>query len=241
MPGCTFSNNFSQNFRGILKKIMNKPFLLFDLDGTLSDPLEGIARSFNYALSSLGYEEKPIADFAQYIGPPLDESFKVETGIEDDAEIGAFITKFRERYIEVGFSENELYPGIKESLEELAGRNVSMAICTSKRRDMAEKILDLFEIRGHFQFVSGGDVGIQKWRQIKSLLAQDAINPNAVMIGDRDIDLTAAHKNGIRSAGVLWGYGSRAELEAQAPLHLFSKPSDIVKVADRLEPILPES
>ncbi len=241
MPSCNYSNNFSKYFRSILKKNMSKPILLFDLDGTISDPLEGIARSFNYALSSLGYAEKPIAEFAQYIGPPLDESFKIETGIDDDAKINAFITKFRERYIEAGFSENELYPGIKESLVELSSRNVSMAICTSKRQDMAEKILDLFEIRSHFQFVSGGDVGIQKWRQIESLLAKDAINPNAVMIGDRDIDLTAAHKNGIRSAGVLWGYGSRAELEAQAPLHLFSKPSDIVKIADRLEPIVSES
>ena len=211
---------------------MNENFLLFDLDGTISDPLDGIARSFNYALSFLGYDEMPTANFAQYIGPPLDESFKIITGINDETTINAFISKFRERYFDVGFSENELYPGIAESLNELSSQNVSMAICTSKRQDMAEKILNLFEIQGHFQFVSGGDVGIQKWQQIESLLNEGAIGHNAVMIGDRDIDLTAAHKNGIRSAGVLWGYGSREELEDQTPLCLFSKPSDILKIID---------
>ena len=209
---------------------MNATFLLFDLDGTISDPLHGIARSFNYALSFFGYEEIPVSGISEYIGPPLDESFKIITGINDNNKIRDFISKYRERYSEVGFSENKLYPGIKESIDDLSKKNISMAICTSKRKDFAERILELFGIRQHFKFVSCGDIGIQKWQQIASLIESDSIDHNCIMIGDRAIDLSAAHKNGIKSAGVLWGYGSRTELETQSPICLLSQPSDLLKL-----------
>ena len=210
--------------------VMNGTFLLFDLDGTLSDPLDGIARSFNYSLSFYGYEELPASDIAQYIGPPLDESFETITRSNDHIELKALIAKYRERYADVGFAENRLYPGIRESIEDLAKQNVPMAICTSKRQDFAEKILKHFDMRHHFKFISGGDVGIQKWQQIESLIDNGVIDRHCIMIGDRAVDLTAAHKNGIRSAGVLWGYGSRSELEAHAPLCLLSQPSDLLKL-----------
>ena len=209
---------------------MNDPFLLFDLDGTISDPLDGIARSINYALSFFGYEKKPISDLAKYVGPPLDESFKTITGSNDDIEISAFISKYRERYSDVGFSENKLYPGIREAINDLANKNVSMAICTSKRQDFAERILNFFSIHHHFKFVSGGDTGIKKWQQIESLIDSGSIDHNCIMIGDRAVDLSAAHKNGIKSAGVLWGYGSRTELETHSPFCLLSKPSDFLKL-----------
>jgi phosphoglycolate phosphatase len=209
---------------------MNNTFLLFDLDGTISDPLDGIARSFNYALSYYGYEEIPVSDLAQYVGPPLDESIKTITGINDNIEMNAFISKYRERYSAVGFSENRLYPGIRESIEDLSNQNIPMAICTSKRQDFAERILKLFGISHHFRFVSGGDIGMQKWQQIGSLIDSGSIDYNCIMIGDRAVDLSAAHKNGIKSAGVLWGYGSRTELEMQSPICLLSQPSDLLKL-----------
>ncbi len=209
---------------------MKKTFLLFDLDGTISDPLDGIAGSFNYALSFFGFEEIPVPDVAQYIGPPLDESFKTATGTSDTIEINAFVSKYREHYSDTGFSENKLYPGIKESINDLSKQSIPMAICTSKRQDFAEKILNLFGIRHYFQFVSGGDIGVKKWQQIESLLAGGSINHNCIMIGDRAVDLSAAHKNEINSAGVLWGYGSRTELETESPLCLLSQPSDLLKL-----------
>jgi phosphoglycolate phosphatase len=209
---------------------MNDTFLLFDLDGTISDPLEGIARSFNYALSFHGYDELPVSDLAQYIGPPLDASFKIITGINDETEILAFISKYRDRYSDIGFSENKLYPGVLESIGNLSKHSIPMAICTSKKQDIAEKILKRFEIRHHFKFVSGGDVGIQKWQQIESLIDLGLIDHNCIMIGDRAVDLSAAHKNGIKSAGVLWGYGSRTELEAHSPICLLSQPSDLMRL-----------
>lgn len=208
---------------------MNEPFLLFDLDGTLSDPLDGIARSFNHALSFYGYEELPVSEITQYIGPPLDESFKTITGKDD---ISAFISTYRECYFDVGFKENTLYPGITETLAELSNRGIPMAICTSKRQDIAEKILDLFGLEHHFRFVSGGDAGIQKWQQIESLLERGLIDKNVIMIGDRAVDLTAAHKNGLPSAGVLWGYGSRSELEAESPRYVLSHPPELLRLID---------
>jgi phosphoglycolate phosphatase len=205
--------------------------LLFDLDGTLSDPLEGISRSLNHALTSFGYESRAVAEVATFVGPPLDTTFEVLTRSTNRNHIADLVAKYRERYSEVGFSENELYPGIPESLRALSASGIPLAVCTSKRTDFAERILTLFGLRSLFQFVCGGDVGIHKWQQIGALRADGMVSPDTVMIGDRAVDLSAAHRSGLCSAGVLWGFGSRSELEAEAPRYLFSTPSDLVCLA----------
>lgn len=202
--------------------------ILFDLDGTISDPLEGISRSINYALIQLGYEARPIADLAQYVGPPLDETFKAITG--NDADSAALGTKYRERYGEIGYSENILYPGIAHTLLELNAAHIPMAICTSKRKDFATRILKMFGLIDYFKFISGGDSGIHKFEQITSLLSQGQVSQSTVMIGDRAIDMIAAHKNGLTAGGVLWGYGSETELLNEKPLYLFQSPSEIVQL-----------
>jgi phosphoglycolate phosphatase len=201
--------------------------LLFDLDGTISDPFTGIARSINYALECLGYSPQAEPSLAQYIGPPLDETFKQITGVNNETEIYALVAKYRERYAEVGYSENTLYPNIVESLKTLAEHNIPMGICTSKRADFADKILKLFNIRDYFNFISGGDIGIQKWQQIESLHARLAISQQTLMIGDRAVDIQAAHINGLNACGVLWGYGSLSELEAESPSCILTKPEEL--------------
>ena len=206
------------------------PFLLFDLDGTLSDPLVGIGRSINFALEAFGFPTKPLPELAQYVGPPLDETFSVLTGLTGDLEIRALVARFRECYGEVGYSENVLYPGIAAAIAALADGGVPMGICTTKRGDFADRILRMFELRGAFRFISGGDLGIQKGQQIETLLGSGTIDGRTLMIGDRATDLVAAHRNGLRSAGVLWGYGSRAELEAEAPLYLLEAPEDMLRL-----------
>jgi phosphoglycolate phosphatase len=95
-----------------------------------------------------------------------------------------------------------------------------MGVCTSKRVDFAEQILKMFGLRAHFRFVNGGEVGIHKWQQIEGLLARRAVTPSSIMVGDRAVDLIAAHRNGLQSAGMLWGHGSRAELEQEGPRYL---------------------
>jgi len=203
---------------------------LFDLDGTLSDPLVGIARSINYALAHFGHEQIEISACSAHIGPPMDVTFRSLTGATAPPHIDALIAKYRERYGDVGYSENTLYPGIPEALKTLSETGMPLAVCTSKRKDFADRILKMFDLRSYFQFVDGGEVGIHKWQQIESLLKQGAVSRATVMVGDRSVDMLAAHRNGLCAAGVLWGHGSREELLAEQPGYLFQSPSEIASL-----------
>src|SRR5262245_10296840 len=98
---------------------MTHDLVLFDLDGTISDPLEGIGRSLNFALAHFSYATHELSELAQYVGPPLDETFKALTGVSEETEIMALVAKYRERYAEVGYAENVLYPGVAEALASL--------------------------------------------------------------------------------------------------------------------------
>ena len=200
--------------------------IVFDLDGTISDPIQGISRSINHALKHHGYEEREASEVAQYIGPPLNEAFEALTDSTQKNLITSLVAKYRERYSEVGFSENILYPGVKEALLQLNQAGIPMGVCTSKRKDFAEKILQMFGLSDFFLFVDGGDIGVQKQQQLANLLVQGRVTPASIMVGDRAVDIIAAHKNGLSAGGVLWGYGSQAELENQHPQHLFKSPSE---------------
>ncbi|OLQ74836.1 HAD family hydrolase [Photobacterium proteolyticum] len=210
---------------------MSYEWLIFDLDGTISDPKLGIVRSFNFALEHYGFVPQSEADIAAYIGPPLDQTFVQLTGNHDPLFIEMIVAKYRERYAEVGYSENHLYPDMKQvllSLKEKEG--CRLGVCTSKRADFAEKILAMFGLLDVFEFVSGGDIGIEKWQQLEAIRQAGTISQNAVMIGDRAVDLTAAQHNKLDSAGVLWGYGSRDELEQASPTHLFDRPEQLLEL-----------
>jgi phosphoglycolate phosphatase len=202
--------------------------ILFDLDGTLSDPLEGIGRSINFALSHFGYPERPLPELSIHIGPPLDQAFLAITGVHSRPELDALVEKYRERYGQIGYAENVLYEGIPRVLSSLVEAGVPLGVCTSKRADFAEQILHMFGLRSCFNFVSGGDIGTHKWQQIQALLESGVISKSTVMVGDRAVDMTAAHRNGMQAAGVLWGHGSRQELEAEKPRYLFTKPEDLL-------------
>lgn len=208
--------------------------LLFDLDGTLSDPLEGIGRSLNYALAHFGYDPKPLPELGQYIGPPLDQTLRQLTGAADPDHIQALVDRFRIRFGRIGYRENHLYQGIPELLAHLRDKGAVMGVCTAKRRDFAEKIVEMFGLAPFFELVSGGDVGIRKADQIRDLLEADQITEQTIMIGDRAGDITAARENGLRSAGVLWGYGSREELVAARPDWLFDSPEATVGLDRRI-------
>lgn len=208
---------------------MKYEYLVFDLDGTISDPRDGIVRSINYALESYGFGCRAENELCSFIGPPLDVAFAALTGSDDGTLIKSLVTKYRERYSDVGYSENALYEGISDVLSRLSSiEELKLVLCTSKRVDFAERILELFSLREHFCFVSGGDVGIEKWQQLEELLKQGKINSKSVMIGDRFIDVTAAQKNELDSAAVLWGYGSHIELSQHNPSHIFSSPSELL-------------
>lgn len=204
-----------------------KSYFLFDLDGTLSDPLQGIARSINYTLEAFGYPVVPEDSLGRFIGPPLDNTFAALTGTDSQNHIRELVDKYRERFGKIGYRENTLYPGIPGMLEALKARGVAMAVCTSKRQDFARKIITMFGLDPFFDFVSGGDIGIAKGQQIRSLLEQGRISKDSIMIGDRDVDIRAASENGLDGWGVLWGYGSREELEKEGPERILTSPEQV--------------
>ena len=206
--------------------------LVFDLDGTLTDPAEGIVNSFQYALAQLGYPAADTADVHEGIGPPLDVTFRKLTGVQDADRLAEMVASYRERYTAGGYAENTLYPGIPDALSALAGHGIRLGVCTSKRVDFAEKILTLFDLRKYFEFVDGGDIGISKAMQLAALLDKGAIDNSAVMIGDRNVDIESARTNGLAGVGVLWGFGDRAELEAAGPVAILDTVPELAGLAD---------
>jgi phosphoglycolate phosphatase len=205
--------------------------LIFDLDGTISDPMVGIGRSISYALGAFGYPEIGEEEVCQHIGHPLDATFRRIAPGASAATILGMVAKYRERYGEVGYAENLVYPGIPEALQHLASHGVQMGICTSKRVDFTERILTLFQLRSYFAFVSAGDIGVRKDEQLRTLIEQSTVSHGAAMIGDRAVDVTAARANGLRSIGVLWGYGSREELMGAVPDQLLESPMELKGLA----------
>ena len=205
--------------------------LIFDLDGTLSDPAVGIRRSIDHALAAGGYAALDPREISRYIGPPLDEVFRDLAPHASEASIGRMMDRYRERYAEVGYSENEVYAGVPEALAHLAARGVPMGVCTSKRVDLAEQVLALFRLRGHFTFVIGADVGVGKADQLRTLLEQGVVGGESTMIGDRAVDIAAARANGLRAVGVLWGHGSEEELRGAAPDRLLRSPHELDDLA----------
>lgn len=149
------------------------------------------------------------------------------TGVSLPSHVGALVAKYRERYGDVGYTENVLYLGMAEVITVLDEAKIPLAVCTSKRRDFAERILAMFGLRDRFRFIDGGEIGVQKWQQIASLLSRGAASKTTVMIGDRSVDMIAGHRNGLLAAGVLWGHGSREELEAEQADYLFATPPDL--------------
>lgn len=203
---------------------------LFDLDGTLSDPLDGIGKSINFALSHFGFPPLDLNEVRKYVGPPIDKTFGQITGLTSAAILTGLVERYRERYADIGYSENVVYPGVPDSLARLRELGVVMAVCTSKRRDFAERILEMFSLRSHFQFVDGGEVGVEKWQQIEALRWRGRVSAASVMIGDRAVDLIAARRNGLAAGAVLWGYGGDAEFAPESPAYVFRSPAEWLKI-----------
>ena len=203
---------------------------LFDLDGTISDPFEGIYKSVNHALDEHGYEPARPGQVRSMIGPPLNEIFVSLLGPLDENRMLELIDSYRDRYASVGYAENVIYDDMPEIVTALYESGYRMGVCTSKRADYAAKIVDMFGLGGFFEFVDGGDVHIKKYMQIERLVATGIEAAETVMIGDRAVDIEAARKNDIVAVGVIWGFGDRAELETAGPDHIVDSPRELLEI-----------
>ena len=213
-----------------------KPDVFFDLDGTLTDPYEGISKSILYALERLG--ETPIgeAELRRCIGPPLIESFARIVG-SDAATLA--LTYYRERFGETGWRENTVYPGIPETLQELAGDNHRLFVATSKPTVFAERIIEHFGLAEYFAGVHGSELDGTRSNKAELLKHVVRINKstNAIMIGDREHDAKGAAKNDLPFVAVLYGYGTPAEFDAWNVSHRVRTTAEIPSAVRALDDI----
>ena len=187
--------------------------VLFDLDGTLTDPYEGITRSVQYALARYGINVEDRGPLAAFIGPPLNESFMKYYGFSEEESYRA-VEVYREYFRPKGIFENELYPGTVTLLERLTDAGKEVILATSKPEIFAKQVIEHFNIAKYFSKVVGSELDgrrTDKAEVIKAAL--EGTDGPAVMVGDRMHDVAGANANGIPAIGVLWGYGSREELE----------------------------
>ncbi|WP_439860295.1 HAD family hydrolase [Pseudomonas sp. MBLB4136] len=199
--------------------------LLFDLDGTLTDPREGITRSVQHALAQLGIDEPELASLEHFIGPPLLQCFMHSYDL-DEATAWQAVRHYRERFSEVGLYENRVFDGIQALLETLNGQGRRLYIATSKPTLFAERIAAHFGFARHFQAIHGSELDgtrTDKAELIGHLLQVEVLNPaGTLMIGDRKHDLIGARRNGLDAAAVGYGFGSAEELQAEAPTYHFA-------------------
>jgi phosphoglycolate phosphatase len=191
--------------------------ILFDLDGTLIDSMPGISKSLQYALHQMGLPEPRTEDLLWCIGPPLAESMKRLLGPDQQHRLDEGVRLYRTRYAESGLHENTLYPGIENTLKGLNAAGHRLFVATAKPTVFARPILEHRGMSPWFEGIHGSELDGRfgkKGALITHILGLYGLKPSeTLMIGDREHDILGARENQMDSIGVLWGYGSREELQ----------------------------
>ena len=210
--------------------------LFFDLDGTLTDSRPGIVRSIQHALNLLDHPVPAEKDLLWCIGPPLRESFSIL--LDGEERIDQALVLYRERFSEVGLFENRIYAGIEGALTELRAADMQLHVVTSKPLVFAERIVEHFGLGGFFGQVFGAELSGE--RSDKTELIAHALKVSGtaaagvVMVGDRSHDMLGALNNGLRGIGVLYGYGSKRELQAAGAEVMIDAPGELGGLPSRL-------
>ncbi|MGD2095947.1 MAG: HAD family hydrolase [Desulfobacterales bacterium] len=206
--------------------------LLFDLDGTLTDPFAGITNCILYALDRMGQKCPPGENLRWCIGPPLRDSFAKLLASDDAALVEKAVAFYRERFGTVGLFENEVYNGVPKMLAALQKEGHTLYLATSKPTVFARKIIDHFGLQHFFKRIYGSELdGTRgdKTSLIAYILQTELFVPSAAaMIGDREHDMIGAKENGMAGFGVLWGYGTKDELQKSGACGFFKIPHDVV-------------
>ncbi len=211
-------------------------YILFDLDGTLTDSKEGILKSAQYALEKLGIQPPPLAEMNWVVGPPIRQSFAERYGLSpEDALKG--LRFYQERFGQVGYLENRVYKGVPEMLDELKRSGCRMAVATSKPAYYAQRILQHFGLDGYFDYVSGSEMDGTNGkkpqviaRALKELAAQ--IEKTA-MVGDRSYDMKGAREFGVYAVGAGYGYGEPGELHGAGAEIIAASPAELTEILRR--------
>jgi phosphoglycolate phosphatase len=208
--------------------------LLFDLDGTLTDPQIGITRSIQYALNKLGLPVPNEEDLLWCIGPSMSESMRIL--LPPGSDILLAVKLYRERYSRIGLYENNIYPGIEDTLEQLSLSGQKNFVATAKPTVYAVPIIKHFKLEKRIIRTYGSNLDgtlSNKSELISLILQQEQLNPSeTVMIGDRKFDILAAKENGVKSIAVMWGYGSEEELNESRPDQIAYSPSQLLYLKD---------
>lgn len=206
-------------------------YVLFDLDGTVTDPEEGITKSVQYALQHFSIEVQERRELYKFIGPPLKDSFMEFYGFTEQ-QAGEALLKYRERFEVTGWRENVVYDGMEKLLRHIRSRGKRIMLATSKPEVFAEQILVYFGLRDYFDFVGGASLdGRRNYKAdvIRYVLDANRISSRekAVMVGDRKFDILGAKEFGLETVGVLYGYGDREELTTAGADHLVGSVAEL--------------
>ncbi len=215
------------------RALMPAPSVLFDLDGTITDPGEGITNSVAHALRRMGVEPPPREELYAFIGPPLAESFRRRYSMSVEESTRA-VEYFREYFADTGIYENAPYDGIREALDELRVRGYRIYLATSKPDVFARRVLLHFGLADRFDFIVGADMGeklVRKADIVRRVLELTGADPTASwMVGDRSNDIEGARANRVPAIGVTWGYGSEEELTAAGADKIARTPEEMVRI-----------
>ena len=207
--------------------------VLLDLDGTLVDSQPGILASCLTALRALGHEPDETLDIRRIIGPPIEDIMQVLLQPYGDDRIGEAVAAYRQHYGETGFLGSDPYPGIGRSLEDMQQAGLRIYLATSKRETFASRILNHLGLAEYFDGIHGSVPGgalDHKPELLAHILSQHNVMPShSLMVGDRRYDIVGAHAVGMRGLGVLWGYGTRDELEAAGADQLVESTADLAR------------
>lgn len=208
-------------------------YILFDLDGTLTDPKEGITKSVQYALASVDIDEPDLDKLEPFIGPPLHESFMEFYGFDRDMAM-KLVEKYRERFNVTGIFENKIYPGIADMLKVLKEAGCKISIASSKPTVLVERILDHFDIRKYFDSVVGSNLDgtrTKKEEVVEEALRQLAcVKEKTAMVGDRKFDIEGARAFGLIGVGVSFGYAQGNELEEAGADYIVDRVEELQKL-----------
>lgn len=211
-----------------------KEYLLFDLDGTLTDPKVGITTCVQYALKAFGIEETNLDKLEPFIGPPLKDSFMQFYHMSDEQAESA-VEKYRERFRDIGLYENEVYIGIPEMLKKLQKKGMHLAVASSKPTVFVERILEHFGMKQYFEVIVGSELDGTRVNKdevvaeaLRQLFGDRAVEKDKVyMIGDRKFDVEGARIQGVESVGVSYGYGSLQELQEAGADYIVESPGEL--------------